>query len=416
MSLVPPRGLAALAMAIYTGPFKYDERAGFFATAFRLRHTVVCAILQRRAFWTILSFHVMVCLLRSSVWDECVVDSPDWEMGRHKVHVVSACTTFLEVFYTNECWKRFQLMYHTTRTLLTITYSFIIDLRVTMERTSMPHFRLACRYMISSVMLMFYEKDGCAKPQAWTSLLRLGLLTDDEVGVLRGLSPTEKTLYLSHWCGDVVTIGHALAMKKDNAPPNIIRSLRATLRNVRWHHARARDLIAMPVPFQYFHLLNFMVVINLVLWAYCMGCAMSAIYSLVFVAASLVFMGMFELASAFLDPFGTDEVDFRVGTWLTEWLRQCVELVERETTAQAEDRWIAALSKQSLLNPMCVDADLFKTCNFADSPRQRTSCKRYRFTSDWTSEDLEIAYRLFGSSEGPSSGDDDDDEFMGTFS
>merc|ERR1712066_1041527 len=64
------------------------------------------------------------------------------------------------------------------------------------------------------------------------------------------------------------------------------------------------DSLKLPVPFQYFHLLSIMIVMNLLLWAYSMALTESFFAPVVFVFCSVIFIGMMELASQLADPFG----------------------------------------------------------------------------------------------------------------
>merc|ERR1711972_392083 len=181
------------------------------------------------------------------------------------------------------------------------------------------------------------------------------------------LSPVEKTSFLVHWCLDVGIQGHAMAVKALNVPQNARAGLLNKVQIFRDCQQQVRDILGLPVPFQYFHLLNMMIVINMLLWAYGMGCADSPLYTLVFVFAELIFMGMMELASAFADPFGTDEVDFPAGSWLTEWLSLSVTLLEYETPGQA-DNWKAIIDTERPLSKELIGVHIFTDCGFADTP------------------------------------------------
>merc|ERR1719230_113639 len=82
------------------------------------------------------------------------------------------------------------------------------------------------------------------------------------------------------------------------------------------------DTMHMPIPFQYFHLLNVMIIVNLLLWAYGMGLTDSVFAPVTYFFAALIFMGMMELANQLSDPFGTDGTDFPTSLWLSETLRR----------------------------------------------------------------------------------------------
>mmetsp|Transcript_93689 Transcript_93689/g.269828 ORF Transcript_93689/g.269828 Transcript_93689/m.269828 type:complete len:401 (+) Transcript_93689:136-1338(+) len=373
-------------MPTYTGNFYYDEKAGYLVTAVRLRHTVILAVLQRRAFWVLLTFHLLVNFVRRSGFDQCLIEENPWHIGWHSIKVISTMTIFFEVFYTNECWKRYTGLYSQTREMLHTTYDFITELRLLIGRTSKRHLRLSVRYLMSAVMLFFYEMDNVVNDHEWAQLLKLGLITEDEIRVLQNLSPPEKNIFLVHWSADVACDGHALAMEKKKVPPNMRKSLLERLLMIRHLQHQVRDVLGLPVPFQYFHLLNWMIVLNLMLWAYHMGCSISPIDTLIYTAASMVFMGMMELASAFADPFGNDEVDFPVGSWMTEWLRQCVTLLEYTYPGES-DEWEEALNNATELSKDLIDVNIFMDCGFADSPRAAMPDDPRRFSMDWSWND-----------------------------
>lgn len=74
--------------------------------------------------------------------------------------------------------------------------------------------------------------------------------------------------------------------------------------------------MALPIPFQYFHLLSMMIIINLGLWAFAMGLTASWFAPVVYVFCSGTFIGMLQLASQLSDPFGNDAVDFDLHGWI----------------------------------------------------------------------------------------------------
>merc|ERR1712014_29603 len=90
------------------------------------------------------------------------------------------------------------------------------------------------------------------------------------------------------------------------------------------------DLVAMPVPFHYFHILNIMVIINVSLWCYKMATTLSVFSPFTSMMAELIFLGMMELASKLSNPFGNDDVDFPAYTWLEEFIDTAFKLMESQ--------------------------------------------------------------------------------------
>ncbi|CAK0863511.1 unnamed protein product, partial [Prorocentrum cordatum] len=120
-----------------------------------------------------------------------------------------------------------------------------------------------------------------------------------------------KHLVLLHWTGTVTREVHV----KSKAIANTFKDMFGRLTAILEMQQDLVDTMELPVPYQYFHLLNMMVVVNLMLWAYAMGISASLWAPVTFLFAEIIFMGMLELASQLADPFGEDEVDFPVREW-----------------------------------------------------------------------------------------------------
>merc|ERR1719498_187968 len=76
------------------------------------------------------------------------------------------------------------------------------------------------------------------------------------------------------------------------------------------------NILDLPMPFQYFHIMNLMLVLNLVLWAYSLGCQQSFFAPFIYMFVQMMFQGIRELSTALSNPFGEDEVDFPVTDWM----------------------------------------------------------------------------------------------------
>merc|ERR1712194_324777 len=90
------------------------------------------------------------------------------------------------------------------------------------------------------------------------------------------------------------------------------------------------DTLVLPVPFQYFHVLNLMITVNLSFWAYGMALTDSWFAPMIFVCAEAMYLGLLSLSSQLSNPFGEDEVDFPLGQWVSEYLDTTVTLVEHD--------------------------------------------------------------------------------------
>mmetsp|Transcript_8983 Transcript_8983/g.26420 ORF Transcript_8983/g.26420 Transcript_8983/m.26420 type:complete len:386 (-) Transcript_8983:9-1166(-) len=313
----------------------YDPGSGYVTTLFRLANTVVPHVLRRFEFWVFFVLHLLVTALYRGGYlrgaDE--KDHPLYIQWK-EMRVITGITTFFEVFYTNQCYSRYCELYQLTRALLGILYDFTLESRIHLRQASKGHTRLTARWLAASVVLFFYESQSEVSEREWQELLRHGLVTDEEKRFLEPFSRHQRSHIVLHWNAMAVRDGQAVS----KMPANAMKSLIDKLLRTRGLQQRVADIIDLPIPFQYFHLLRMMVVVNLVLWAYGMGVTQSIFSPIVYFCAALIFMGMMELATQLSDPFGDDEVDFPVNTWLSEVLENVATLVEVENPFSLEQR------------------------------------------------------------------------------
>mmetsp|Transcript_30443 Transcript_30443/g.87306 ORF Transcript_30443/g.87306 Transcript_30443/m.87306 type:complete len:392 (-) Transcript_30443:175-1350(-) len=342
---------------------RYDPEAGYLVTAFRVTNTVVPLVLSHGEFWALIGLHLLVCWAFRSGYLQSANEkggflSLDW----NEMKVISAATTFFEVFYTNSCFSRYNSLYDLSRSLLGNIYDFAFEIRLHLRKTSQSHVRLAARWFAASVILFFYETNADVSDREWEELLRQGLLKPDEKQFLASFHRHQRSLILLQWSGEVIRDG----CSKAQTAANVVKSLVDKLQKSRALEQTVVDTIDLPLPFQYFHLLNMMVVVNLLLWAYAMGTTESLFAPFCFFFAALIFMGMLELAAALSDPFGDDEVDFPVADWMNEFLENMIVLIEFDSPIPMDSR----LAAERPLRTGKRHLNLFLGDNLAASPAQ----------------------------------------------
>merc|ERR1711953_717678 len=104
---------------------------------------------------------------------------------------------------------------------------------------------------------------------------------------------------------------------------DMLAGLFSKLYHVRECQAEIVALMELPMPFQYFHIMNLMLVLNLILWAYALGLVESYFAPVIFLFVQLMFQGLRELSVALSDPFGDDDTDFPLNEWLTGLYKKC---------------------------------------------------------------------------------------------
>jgi len=321
---------------------------------------------------------------------------PAWKLDWNQAKVVCAMTTFFEVFYISHCYRRYTTLYSNVRDLFTDIDLIVLDLRTRVRDEHPAHAWLACRYIIASALLLLHSAhaDSHCPPDATItaseqystggessssddddhrsqgldaqrhaeSLLTEAkevvqlqtsrratmqshgfvkstprgarLLKPEEEAALQRMSEVHQPMVLFYWSLQALDKAYAVS----NAPPNARQAGITRLMKMHGDVTNLADSLSLPVPFQYFHLLNVMVFVNIVVLAYVMGTTRNLGAPLIFCACEVTFMGLIELASQLSNPFGNDEVDFPLNAWLSDLVRKAKLVMEskyRENTAEA---------------------------------------------------------------------------------
>mmetsp|Transcript_103046 Transcript_103046/g.291325 ORF Transcript_103046/g.291325 Transcript_103046/m.291325 type:complete len:366 (-) Transcript_103046:107-1204(-) len=340
----------------------YDPAAGYLITVFRLTNTAFPSVLRRFEFWLFLVLHLAVHFAyRNNYLPAATASKTAFFMDWEDMKVVGAITTFFEVFYTNHCFSRYKVLYELVREMLGNLYDYCLQLRVYVPGPSQEHAHLASRQLIAAVLLFFYELNGMSSAE-WGELVRQGLVRPEERDFLQGFAGQQRPLIMLQWSAEAAHAGQTAA----KAPANVMKGLVDKLLACRGLQQEVIDTINLPIPFQYFHLLKAMIVINLLLWAYGMGVTDSVFAPFVFFFAALIFMGMMELAAQLSDPFGDDDVDFPVTEWLNEFVENTAMLMHCESPERHIEK---SLASQAPLEqgPRRIEICLFDACSFPDS-------------------------------------------------
>lgn len=307
----------------------YDTSATYISTSFSWTSTVVPYVLGRLEFWIFMALHLgITSAYRTGYLAGADVSKTTFFIDWNDMKVIAAITTFFEVFFTNQTFSRYLHLYDKTRNLLKCVCEFCFETSLHLKSSSHGHMRLASRYFLCSVVLFFSEMKKGDEDKSWLELQRLSLVRPDEQEHLELYDKDMRSLVVLHWAAKVIKLGHKNSAGK--APGNALKNMIDKLVETHAIQQEVMDTMRMPIPFQYFHLLNLMIVINLLLWAYGMGISESAFAPVVYFFAALIFMGMMELAVQLSDPFGEDETDFPLGKWVQEVLEDARALLESE--------------------------------------------------------------------------------------
>jgi len=343
---------------------EYDTSHGIVYVATHFAGTIIPHVLRTWDFWVITLFHVLMVLgyytgfLSKAVGEDFGAPHTLFSINWTDINVISAMTIYFEIFYTNHCFARYVMLYNLACRIVGLNYNLIVQLRTLMGTNGYGYSKLAVRFALVATFLNFYEvHHGIAMTgRQWQSLLDYGLLKRSEMDELVGLGGRQRSNILLLWAAEVAKEG----LHRSDPPPvgNAMVQVKDCVIKMRHEHEHLLAAAALPVPFQYYHLLNSMVLFNLFLWAYAMAICESCWASLVYVGCTLIFLGCLQLADMLSDPFGDDEVDFPVDAWLEHLLKASEILMHQSYTGcehRGRHRWSNVVRSETFGSSECFE-------------------------------------------------------------
>jgi len=248
-------------------------------------------------------------------------------VGWHEIGIITALAIFLEVFYTNECYQQYVQLYDMTRDLLGFIVDFSFLMRMVIKPKLPGYARLSFRYALASAMVLLdvvEQPDHTVSEGKWLEMVSDGVLYQEEVDILLEVPVKQQPLRLLRWSVEVSSAALGLCGVGGAAAVLCDKKLNQVLVN----EQMIVDYISLPVPFQYFHILNVVVFTNTSLWCYKMALSTSPWAVFVFVLAQVIFEGLLDLAAKLSNPFGLDEVDFPNDRWVEEFGNTAINILE----------------------------------------------------------------------------------------
>eukprot|EP00927_Polykrikos_kofoidii_P031405 TRINITY_DN27013_c0_g1_i1.p1 TRINITY_DN27013_c0_g1~~TRINITY_DN27013_c0_g1_i1.p1 ORF type:complete len:418 (-),score=65.67 TRINITY_DN27013_c0_g1_i1:277-1530(-) len=314
---------------------KYDPSEGILQSSLRFRNTVANQVLSKPDFYVIFSAH---CLLTVFFCFD-LVDPHKYKMDLPigMTEITTSFATFLVLSYNNLVFKRYNDFYNLTQNLLEKTLDIASILNREVQDINIR--RRLSRMALASVFLFFFQRIDASRPDGDKSVSSIGEKQLSKLHSLGLLEDTEKDLLLEHgarvgqdWVPTVLI--HNWSMKLVRQCIGDHRALDAAYADIRSCQVSVEEMLALPLPFQLFHLMNLLLFLNLLLWGYSVALMRSPMASMIYVCFQMVFQGLLELSISLSDPYGTDAVDFT----LHEWMISCWTRVNLIT----EDAWVEA--------------------------------------------------------------------------
>jgi len=241
--------------------------------------------------------------------------------------------TFFITFYNKHCFSRYNKLYDECMKIMDGAIFFVYEMTVSLGHTQLESHRVqATKYILATIYTFFMGiTGGELTPKEWHECERKGLLTKAETEALAEYPGHSYTLVLSTWTMQVI----------DDALENDCVWTKRSQRIAHLHNRLNNNIIGMlsachtvghivacPIPFPYYHLMNLVLVLNFILVA-CVLALLQSLFTIIpYMVVVLIFLGLREVATQLADPFGDDAVDFPVAEFLNYVTDQIVCLLE----------------------------------------------------------------------------------------
>jgi len=318
-------------------PSSYD----FWSIVFRCSRTVIPLVLAKWSFWLLLILHSFIMMMfHLKIYDLEKMEEKGGvaHLRSDHIKVISGMTCFFLVFYTQQCYARYLDNHRAINNVFRSSHRFCFEACVHMRNGSQKYIDLVMRWMRLSLVLFFAELRSREPPSPddWDTMIEAGLVELSERRFLESLTSGQRHLVVVHWMARVTVTGYDNSSVPCKGPP-LLKGLIDRLILFDEAQKVVLDLVRMPVPFQYFHLTNLMVIINLTLWAYGMAMTSSLFGMVMYILLDFVLIGIMELANTFADPYGDDEVDFPLHIWFKYFSQNQDVLLHYDYAAEKDD-------------------------------------------------------------------------------
>eukprot|EP00927_Polykrikos_kofoidii_P039935 TRINITY_DN34218_c0_g1_i1.p1 TRINITY_DN34218_c0_g1~~TRINITY_DN34218_c0_g1_i1.p1 ORF type:complete len:633 (+),score=100.57 TRINITY_DN34218_c0_g1_i1:55-1899(+) len=353
---------------------QYDPQRSIFLSAFAWRNTAIrTVIVEKREFWLYVGLHVGFVAL--TVFTDMNTDFFEWDLLVALQYVLA----FILLVYNENCYQRYLAFYPFFMNIMHSTMLFVFELTVSfpshMEEVQ-PHRRAACRYILAAEYLFFMTESGSMQPGAeWLEVQRKGLLSKAETEMLQDYPGGRVTLILCSWAMQVI---HDALTKRCFWRP---RSMSASHCHDRFN-VYTCDIIkschsitylhAMPLPFPYYHIVNFVIFVNLLTTAFAFATFKSFFSVLPFGISVLICMTFQEVSVALSCPFSQDVITFPIHDFLDHAFDHSVSLLEVFSHPEAFE----GVVQQIRMTEPFTDTQLLRPCKEAvihNPPSKRES-------------------------------------------
>lgn len=303
----------------------YNSEESALRSILRWSSTLTMEVLTRSEFWIYNGLTVSVTVLIDQGLLELGEGLKSLNIGS-LLGPIMTLAVFTAVFYNGQCYSRYLNLYGDCMQIDTSVKMLVNEILVDFgfDKSLRCHLIRISKYILASIFvfhLSLEQQDGLGmSDRQWNLLMHKGLLNKEEVDFVRAF-PCHHVVLLQYWALKVVNdcVDEA-AMVKKYTPPE-----RAALTSRVFGHITGIGIacrkvdctLNLPIPFQYFHLLQMTISSVLFMVGMCV-CVLAAnadgntycVAVFPFAVVSFVLLALRTLSGQLADPFGSDVVDF----------------------------------------------------------------------------------------------------------
>jgi len=303
----------------HPGTRYYDPKQSGIKSLFQWAGTCLQMVLTQKEFHLYILWNLFLTAACIYAVPDDKVDQFNWDAASIMQYVM----TFFVTFYNDMCFARYDRLYPEVVSFSEGVIDMVQELQVNLHWPALTAHRIAAsKYLLSVTYLHFMLICGGKLDQDnWNELINKGLLTQQETLLLAGYPGGQVSIVLITWVFFILRdamIQDCMWRKNNNA--NDVSQQTVHIYNRFVKHVVNMEkscnqigyTLGNPIPFSYYHLMNFILLFNIMLLS-----TFSALYKsyasvLPFGIALLVYMGLREVSCALAEPFGEDPVDFSV--------------------------------------------------------------------------------------------------------
>jgi len=328
----PPPGRRAAA-AVMTFYYAQDQPMTSAVLMGSWTVTIIGLVVKRLEFWAFVFLHMtLVILLRTKIVDtQFDLTSLKWQA----VGASQFFMTFFLTFYNHHCYARYLQLYKLSMDVCSGILFFMHELVVSLPYPATRRHRVAAAKYALALHYIFFMGvgGGMRKKSDWLEVVNRGLLTKLEAEKLSAYPARsiEVVLVIGSWAMQIVD--KAL----DNEACWTTRSMRIAHAHNRMNHHltsallgahKVGDVLGLPVPFAYYHVMNVVLIANLGILSVVTAFFKTYMTFLPQATTTMFFMGLRECSVNLADPFGPKDVNLPVSAFVQYTFDTSVCLIE----------------------------------------------------------------------------------------